>query len=73
MSESAATAASRAFTDFSRPTWSGTIISGKMTVSRRATSGRTRTSPGRAGLAGCLLVFVLGVAIGSSGGVRVVR
>jgi hypothetical protein len=35
-------AAFRALTDFSRPTWSGTIISGKMTVSRRATSGSSR-------------------------------
>jgi hypothetical protein len=36
------TAALSAATLFSRPTWSGTIISGKMTVSRRATSGRSR-------------------------------
>ncbi len=42
MSESAATALSRALTDFSRPTCRGTIISGKMTVSRSATSGSTR-------------------------------
>ena len=41
--EPSATAALRAWTDLSRPTCSGTIISGKMTVSRRATSGR---SPG---------------------------
>ena len=34
-----ATAALSAVTLFSRPTWSGTIISGKMTVSRSATSG----------------------------------
>jgi signal transduction histidine kinase len=34
-----ATAALSALTLFSRPTWSGTIISGKMTVSRSATSG----------------------------------
>ena len=34
-----ATAAFSAATLFSRPTWSGTIISGKMTVSRSATSG----------------------------------
>ena len=37
-----ATAALSALTLFSRPTWSGTIISGKMTVSRRATSGSSR-------------------------------
>ena len=37
-----ATAALSALTLFSRPTWSGTIISGKITVSRRATSGRSR-------------------------------
>src|SRR4029079_8054550 len=36
------TAALSAATLFSRPTWSGTIISGKMTVSRRATSGSSR-------------------------------
>src|SRR5688500_16931540 len=35
------TARSSALTLRSRPTWRGTIISGKMTVSRRATSGRT--------------------------------
>ena len=40
-----ATAALRALTLFSRPTWSGTIISGKMTVSRRATSGRSMKDP----------------------------
>src|SRR3970282_105939 len=33
------TAALSAATLWSRPTWRGTIISGKMTVSRRATSG----------------------------------
>ena len=37
------TARSSALTLRSRPTWSGTIISGKMTVSRSATSGRTWT------------------------------
>ena len=37
-----ATAALSALTLFSRPTWSGTIISGKMTVSRSATSGSSR-------------------------------
>ena len=37
------TAALSAATLFSRPTWSGTIISGKMTVSRSATSGSSRT------------------------------
>src|SRR5450759_4028208 len=37
-----ATAAFKAATLFSRPTWSGTIISGKMTVSRRATRGSSR-------------------------------
>ena len=36
------TAALSAWTDLSRPTWSGTIISGKMTVSRSATSGSSR-------------------------------
>ena len=36
------TAALSAATLFSRPTWSGTIISGKMTVSRRATRGSSR-------------------------------
>ena len=36
------TAALSAATLFSRPTWSGTIISGKMTVSRSATSGSSR-------------------------------
>ena len=38
--ELSATARLSAWTDLSRPTWSGTIISGKMTVSRSATSGR---------------------------------
>src|SRR4051794_36690173 len=38
------TAALSAATLLSRPTWSGTIISGKMTVSRSATSGSSRTS-----------------------------
>jgi hypothetical protein len=33
-----------ALTLFSRPTWRGTIISGKMTVSRSATSGSSRVS-----------------------------
>ena len=55
MGPSAATAALSAATLFSRPTWSGTIISGNMTVSRRATSGSSRmpgsgacrSSPGR--------------------------
>src|SRR5476649_1165212 len=37
-----ATAAFRAATLLSRPTWRGTIISGKMTVSRRATRGSRR-------------------------------
>ena len=37
------TARSSALTLRSRPTWSGTIISGKITVSRSATSGRTWT------------------------------
>ena len=37
-------AAFSAATLFSRPTWSGTIISGKMTVSRSATSGSSRIS-----------------------------
>ena len=37
-----ATAALSALTLFSRPTWSGTIISGKMTVSRSATRGNSR-------------------------------
>src|SRR6478752_880073 len=41
----ASTAALSAATLFSRPTWRGTIISGKMTVSRSATSGSSRTSP----------------------------
>src|SRR3982750_49756 len=39
MGPPSATAALSALTLFSRPTWSGTIISGKMTVSRSATSG----------------------------------
>src|SRR6476659_7520174 len=39
-----ATAAFSALTLFSRPTWRGTIISGKMTVSRSATSGSSRVS-----------------------------
>src|SRR5918999_212845 len=39
----ARTARSSALTLRSRPTWRGTIISGKITVSRRATSGRTCT------------------------------
>ena len=37
-----ATALLSAWTVLSRPTWSGTIISGKMTVSRSATSGSSR-------------------------------
>src|SRR5450755_1429843 len=37
-----ATAALRAATLLSRPTWRGTIISGKITVSRRATRGSSR-------------------------------
>ena len=37
-----ATAALSALTLLSRPTWRGTIISGKMTVSRSATSGISR-------------------------------
>ena len=41
-----ATAALSALTLFSRPTWSGTIISGKITVSRRATSGSSRIGAG---------------------------
>src|SRR5829696_3450018 len=40
----ASTAALSAATLLSRPTWSGTIISGKITVSRSATSGSSRTS-----------------------------
>src|SRR3954447_2761559 len=44
MGPEASTAALSAATLFSRPTWSGTIISGKMTVSRSATSGSSRTS-----------------------------
>ena len=39
MGPPSATAALSALTLFSRPTWRGTIISGKMTVSRSATSG----------------------------------
>src|SRR4051812_23406926 len=42
MGPPSATAALSALTLFSRPTWSGTIISGKMTVSRSATSGSSR-------------------------------
>ena len=38
----ASTAALSALTLFSRPTWSGTIISGKITVSRRATAAASR-------------------------------
>src|SRR4051794_16849957 len=44
MGPPASTAALSAATLLSRPTWSGTIISGKMTVSRRATSGSSRSS-----------------------------
>src|SRR6188472_3177666 len=43
-----ATAWLSAWTDLSRPTWSGTIISGKITVSRSATSGSTRRVPSSA-------------------------
>ena len=50
----ASTAALSAATLFSRPTWSGTIISGKMTVSRSATSGSSRSS-GVAGSGSCLV------------------
>ena len=50
MGPPSATAALSALTLFSRPTWSGTIISGKMTVSRRATSGSSRDARGRCGL-----------------------
>src|SRR4051812_16883182 len=46
MGPPSATAALSALTLFSRPTWSGTIISGKMTVSRSATRGRSRTPIG---------------------------
>ena len=42
MGPPSATAALSALTLFSRPTWSGTIISGKMTVSRSATRGSSR-------------------------------
>ena len=45
-----ATAALSALTLFSRPTWSGTIISGKMTVSRRATRGSSRVPVDGVGL-----------------------
>src|SRR5215217_1137084 len=44
MGPPSATAALSALTLFSRPTCSGTIISGKITVSRRATSGSSRTA-----------------------------
>ena len=47
MGPPSATAALSALTLFSRPTWSGTIISGKMTVSRRATSGQLARSGDR--------------------------
>src|SRR4051794_30686841 len=52
MGPEASTAALSAATLFSRPTWRGTIISGKMTVSRSATSGSSRTS-GVAGSGSC--------------------
>src|SRR6187401_3772682 len=44
MGPPSATAALSALTLFSRPTWRGTIISGKMTVSRSATSGSSRVA-----------------------------
>ena len=53
------TAALSAATLFSRPTWRGTIISGKMTVSRSATSGSSRTS----GVAGSGAGLVDGVDV----------
>ena len=57
------TAALSAFTLFSRPTVSGTIISGKITVSRSATSGssRVRRSGGRSS------GFLLGIRASSRG------
>ena len=45
MGASSATAWLSALTDFSRPTWRGTIISGKMTVSRRATRASVWRGP----------------------------
>src|SRR5664279_309966 len=55
-----ATAALRAATLLSRPTWRGTIISGKITVSRRATRGSSRMiGPGEAGAGAVLPAAVL--------------
>ena len=59
-----ATAALSAATLFSRPTWSGTIISGKMTVSRSATSGSSRSS-------GAPVLLLLDSVFGRSLGHRV--
>src|SRR6478609_4776943 len=58
MGPPSATAAFSAATLFSRPTWSGTIISGKMTVSRRATSGSSRGPV--VGVVGCSSTGVVG-------------
>ena len=78
MGPPSATAALSALTLFSRPTWSGTIISGKMTVSRRATSGSSRGPlevvpiyGGDGG--GRLIVPVLGGALGHQDLLSVVR
>ena len=74
MGPPSATAALSALTLFSRPTWSGTIISGKMTVSRRATRGSSRGTGGRSrrrcsstGVDGRLAIVVL-LRFGSVGG-----
>ena len=61
-----ATAALSALTLFSRPTWSGTIISGKMTVSRSATSGSSRGPV----VGGGLLVDRGGRSLGHQGSPR---
>ena len=63
----ARTARSSALTLRSRPTCSGTIISGKMTVSRRATSGSTWICSGSRSsaswLSGSLASWVSGVSV----------
>ena len=63
MGPPSATAALSALTLFSRPTWSGTIISGKMTVSRSATRGRSR---------GPVTVSSCGSSTGSDGRLAIV-
>src|SRR5918999_577892 len=70
MGDESATARLSAWTDLSRPTWRGTIISGKMTVSRRATSGSWRTVPcstGRSSLRVSRVLVVIGSPWGRCG------